>query len=59
MALGLIWENRRMSEQNEVLPENLEVGVWSQDKTYGSKFLKGRVASSLDIWSKVWQGTLF
>ena len=35
LVLGVDLENRRTSGENEVLPENLEVDVWSWDQTYG------------------------
>jgi hypothetical protein len=39
IALGLIWETRRTSRQNEVLPKNLEADVRSKvaQRTYGIK----------------------
>ena len=42
-------EVRRMSGENEVLPENLEVDVWSQDRMYGSKCHSGRMVLSVRV----------
>jgi hypothetical protein len=38
-----------MSGQNEVLPKNLEVDVWSRDLMYGLKYHSGRTALSPDV----------
>ena len=48
-----------MSRENKVLPENLEADIQFRDRTYGPKYHSGRIAPSLDVQSKVWQGTLF
>jgi hypothetical protein len=40
-------------EKNEVLPENLEEDVRSQDQTYGLKYHNGCSILSLDVQSKV------
>jgi hypothetical protein len=48
-----------MSEQNEVLSKNLKVDIQFRDRTYSPKYRSGRTTSSLDVQSKVWQGTLF
>jgi hypothetical protein len=40
-------------EKNEVLPEILEVDVWSRDQTYGPIYHNGRTTSSPDVWSRV------
>jgi hypothetical protein len=46
-------------EKNEVLPENLEADVQSQDWMYGLKYHSGHMALSPDVQSRVKQGTLF
>jgi hypothetical protein len=43
VGLGFGLEDRRTSGENEVLLENLEADVKSQDWTYGSKY-------QVDIW---------
>jgi hypothetical protein len=40
-------------KKNEVLTENLEADIQSQDRTYGSKYHNGCMALSSDIRSKV------
>jgi hypothetical protein len=47
IGLGVGLENRRMSGENEVLPENLEADVLSQDRTYGPKYHNGRTIQSI------------
>jgi hypothetical protein len=42
-----------MSGENEVLLENLEANVRSQDQTYSLKYNSGRIALSPDVWSRV------
>jgi hypothetical protein len=49
----------RMSGENEVLLENLEVDVQSRDRTYNPKYQSRCIALSLDVQSRVCQGTLF
>jgi hypothetical protein len=40
-------------EKNEVLPKNLEVDVSSRNRTYSPKYHSERMATSLDVQSKV------
>jgi hypothetical protein len=53
VGLGIGLEDRRMSGENEVLPENFKVHIWSRDRTYGPKYHSRRTALSSDIRSKV------
>jgi hypothetical protein len=51
-----------MSGQNEVLPKNLEVGVWYGDQMYYPKYHSKHTASNSNVrtvWYEVHQGTLF
>jgi hypothetical protein len=40
-------EVRRTSGENEILPKNLEVNIWSQDRTYGPKCHSRHTAQSV------------
>ena len=53
IVLGVGLENRRTSGENEVISKNLRAYVRSRDRTYGLKYHNRRMASSLDIRSRV------
>ena len=53
IGLRIDLENKRTSGQNEVLPENLEADIQSQDQMYGLKYHNKRTTSSTDVQSKV------
>ena len=53
LVLGVDLENRRMSKENEVLPKNLGADIRSRDWMYNLKYHRGRMASSLNIRSRV------